>query len=63
MNFDKDKRYDIVIRVNRRDVKIVKETETTIKICCNYRLQNNPKWEPIYSTISKEVILKVKELQ
>lgn len=56
------KRFDIAIKVWRRDVQIVAETETSIKVCCNYRMKGDPNWKPIYHWISKKSILEKKEL-
>lgn len=56
------KRYDICIKVWRRDVQIVSETKTSIKVCNNYRLKDDPIWTPIYSWINKENIIEKKEL-
>lgn len=57
------KSFDIAIKVWRRDVQIISETETSIKVCCNYRLKNNPRWKPIYCWISKKSILEKRELK
>lgn len=63
MKIEVGKSYDIAMKVWRKDVKVVAETEKSLKVCCNYRLQGREKWEPIYSYVSKDKIIEAKEIQ
>ena len=56
---------DLVIKVNRHNVRIIGESKTgnSIKVCCNYRLNGRENWKPIYCWISKKDILKVTKIK
>ena len=56
------KNYDIAVKVWRRDVQIISETDTSIKVCANYRLKGDKNWKPIYQYITKKSILEKKEI-
>jgi hypothetical protein len=59
MKFEKGKRYDLELRIFRRDVQVVSESENSIKVCSNYRMQGDPDWTPVYHHISKKNIVNV----
>lgn len=57
INLKEGEIYDLAIKVFRRSVKIISQTETSIKVCCDYRTEGKERWKPIYCWISKKSIL------
>jgi hypothetical protein len=55
--------YDLAIKVNRRRVIIVSQTKTSVKLCCDYRMNGREKWKPIYCWLSKKSILGYKKVK
>jgi predicted DNA-binding antitoxin AbrB/MazE fold protein len=63
INLKEGEIYDLAIKVNRRSVKIISQTATSIKVCCEYRTQGRERWTPIYCWISKKSILDYKKVK
>jgi len=63
INLSEGETYDIAIKVNRRKVVVVSQTDTSVKLCCDYRMNGREKWKPIYCWISKKSILGYKKVK
>jgi hypothetical protein len=55
--------YDITFAVNRRRVRVVSQTENSLKVCSDYRLDGRELWKPIYSNIPKRGVIKITEVK